>query len=193
MSSRLPKLVAFDLDYTLWPLWIDTHVDAPLKRNGQELNKVVDRYGQEVSFYPQVPHVLHRLRASGVIVASCSRTSAPDLASSALNLLLVPPKKGDKNGVPTRAADFFDQNEIYPGSKITHFKQLHKKTKIPYSEMLFFDDEHRNSEVESLGITFVLVRKGVDERPFEQGLAEWRRRHPEEVVEDPAGDDVRGV
>ena len=65
---------------------------------------------------------------------------------------------------------------IESGSKITHFKELHKKTGIPYSEMvcdedsnrdhplirhfiffynyclkLFFDDEHRNNEVEKLG------------------------------------------
>ncbi|OJT02616.1 Magnesium-dependent phosphatase 1 [Trametes pubescens] len=78
--------------------------------------------------------------------------------------------------------------EIYPGSKIKHFKQLHKKTGIPYSEMLFFDDEHRNKEVESLGVTFCLVKSGVNDRAFESGLVEWRKRHPVEVAEDAAGD-----
>lgn len=86
MASRLPKLIAFDLEcvlyssarlqayirsYTLWPLWIDTHVGcklwaltmgasgqvgfflvanigffsvAPLTRDGDALNEVHDRY-----------------------------------------------------------------------------------------------------------------------------------------------------
>lgn len=34
------------------------------------------------------------------------------------------------------AIDFFDHLEIFPGSKIAHFKQLHKITGIPYSEMV---------------------------------------------------------
>lgn len=38
------------------------------------------------------------------------------------------------------------------GSKITHFEKLHQKTGIPYEEMLFFDDERRNSETEQLGM-----------------------------------------
>jgi magnesium-dependent phosphatase 1 len=57
-------------------------------------------------------------------------------ARDALTLLLIPPKPGDKDAKPDKAIDFFDQLEIYPGSKIPHFKQLHKKTGIPYEEMV---------------------------------------------------------
>lgn len=38
-----------------------------------------------------------------------------------------------------------------PGSKLRHFKSIHKKTGIAYADMLFFDDESRNKEVEQLG------------------------------------------
>ncbi|KAI0086038.1 magnesium-dependent phosphatase-1 [Irpex rosettiformis] len=185
MTSRLPKLIAFDLDYTLWDLWIDTHVTPPLKSMG--INHVSDRHGSEVAFYHDVPEILHRLREAGVVIAACSRTSAPRVARQALSLLLVPPQVGDKKSPPKSAIEFFDQLEIYPGSKITHFKKLREKTGLPYSEMLFFDDERRNKEVESLGVTFCLVKKGIDDRTFEHGLAEWRKRHVKEVVEDADG------
>ena len=38
----LPKMVVFDLDYTLWPFWVDTHVSAPLKAK-EGGAKAVDR------------------------------------------------------------------------------------------------------------------------------------------------------
>ena len=34
------------------------------------------------------------------------------------------------------------------------------------------------------GVTFCLVKRGLDDRTFEHGLTEWRRRHPVEVMED---------
>ena len=41
----LPKLIAFDLDYTLWPFWVDTHVSAPVKARDNN-SRAVDRYGE---------------------------------------------------------------------------------------------------------------------------------------------------
>lgn len=38
----LPKLIAFDLDYTLWPFWVDTHVSAPVKARDNN-SRAVDR------------------------------------------------------------------------------------------------------------------------------------------------------
>ncbi|OBZ73221.1 putative magnesium-dependent phosphatase P8B7.31 [Grifola frondosa] len=187
MTSRLPKLIALDLDYTLWDLWIDTHVSPPLRREGDALNEIRDKHNHNISFYHHVPEIFHRLREAGVIIAACSRTSAPSLARQALSLLLVPAPAGNKHAPPTPALEFFDQLEIYPGSKIKHFKKLHAKTGLPYSEMVtLFYDERRNREVESLGVTFCLVASGLDDRSFEHGLKEWRRRHPVEVVEDAA-------
>ncbi|KAF8196950.1 magnesium-dependent phosphatase-1 [Pholiota molesta] len=189
MSTTLahPQLIAFDLDYTLWDLWIDTHVTGPLRRHKNAVNEVLDKHGEPISFYADVPHILHRIqshslqRDSGeedgrVVIAACSRTHAPDLANQCLRLLLVPPPKEQASATPKSAIEFFDELEIYPGSKLKHFKALHERTGIPYSEMLFFDDEIRNAEVEKLGVTFCHVPLGLTLEMFEKGLKEWRRR-----------------
>jgi magnesium-dependent phosphatase 1 len=43
--------------------------------------------------------------------------------------------------------------------------------------MLFFDDEARNAEVESLGVTFILVGSdGVTHSLLEKGIQEWQRK-----------------
>jgi magnesium-dependent phosphatase 1 len=54
---------------------------------------------------------------------------------------------------------------------------LHATTGLDYSDMLFFDDEARNQEVEDLGVTFVLIGSdGVTHENFDEGIEEWRRR-----------------
>lgn len=46
----LPKIFVFDLDYTLWPFWVDTHVSAPIKAKDNN-SRCVDRY----RFWTQSP------------------------------------------------------------------------------------------------------------------------------------------
>uniref|UniRef100_A0A8C9M7R8 Magnesium dependent phosphatase 1 n=1 Tax=Panthera tigris altaica TaxID=74533 RepID=A0A8C9M7R8_PANTA len=73
--TRLPKLAVFDLDYTLWPFWVDTHVDP-----------VRDRRGQTVRLYPEVRDVLERLQGLEVPVAAASRTGEIEGANQLLEL-----------------------------------------------------------------------------------------------------------
>jgi magnesium-dependent phosphatase 1 len=80
--------------------------------------------------------------------------------------------------VNVRGIDFFDEMEIYPGSKTTHFQSLQKKTGIDYRDMLFFDDEARNRNVErELGVLMILVPDGTNNEDFDRGVREWRKRN----------------
>jgi magnesium-dependent phosphatase 1 len=74
-------------------------------------------------------------------------------------------------------ADVIDYFEIYPGSKLKHLSSLHAKTGIPYNEMIFFDDEMRNKEVEKkLGIHFVYVPNGMTLELFISAVKEFSKK-----------------
>lgn len=103
-SLPLPKIVVFDLDYTLWPFWVDTHATPPLKASSAH-DHVKDRLGESYAFYTEVPSILYALRERGILVGAASRTSAPDLAREMLRLLHIQ----DKDVKRKKAIDYFDQ------------------------------------------------------------------------------------
>ncbi|CAK4034046.1 magnesium-dependent phosphatase-1 [Lecanosticta acicola] len=168
----LPKMIVFDLDYTLWPFWVDTHISSPLKPDPAVPGLVVlDRYREPCAFYNDIPSILHNIKSRNITLSAASRTSAPELARSMLSLLRIPSPEN-----PT-AISLFDHLEIYPGSKTTHFKKLHEKSGVAYEEMLFFDDESRNRNVEELGVVMQLVRDGVSRKEIDRGVELWRKRN----------------
>ncbi|KAK0550266.1 hypothetical protein OC846_003746 [Tilletia horrida] len=135
-SGPLPSVFVFDLDYTLWPLWVDTHVDPPLKRRGQDLNCVYDRSGTSLSFFPHVSTILFFLKRNKIPIGIASRTSAPDAARQALRGLHIVDTAGpEEEQTPVPAISLCDHMEIYPGSKIRHFKSIQKALGHEFEDM----------------------------------------------------------
>ena len=162
LPSHLPKLVVFDLDYTLWPFWADTLYDSHYKSDGT--GGVVGRRGADrKKLYPDSRDILEILNKANVPIAAASRTDDPPMARNLLVLFDI-----DR---------YFSFKEIYPGSKVNHFKRFHKDSRVAYKDKIFFDDEERNiEEIALLGVTCVHVERGINKKTFFQGLKTFSRK-----------------
>ena len=161
------------------------------------------RWGESFAFYPDVPSILLAASAISITIAAASRTSAPDLANQMLKLLYLRPLPLTNSSTPLspttpttptftssnnsskdkRAIDVFSHLQIFPGDKKQHFTKLKKQSGLPFEEMLFFDDETRNRNVETLGVVMWLVCDGVSRAEVDKGVREWRRRNGRERSE----------
>mmetsp|Transcript_4664 Transcript_4664/g.15450 ORF Transcript_4664/g.15450 Transcript_4664/m.15450 type:complete len:155 (-) Transcript_4664:543-1007(-) len=143
----------------------------PFTKDGQ--GRVFDRRKTEVVPYKPGLEALHEMHTApewkGVKVGYASRTEYPEWAMACLGLIEV------GSGVSMKDAGHYF--EIYPGNKKAHFKRFHEESGIPYSDMLFFDNERRNcTDVGHLGVTCIYTPDGMTERFWKEGLKEHARR-----------------
>lgn len=141
------KIFVFDLDFTIWDAggtWCDATNPPYFFKNG----KLIDQSGNWIRPYPDVLKILDLLKENNKLIVAASRTYEPTWANNLMQLLEID--------------NYFDLKEIYPASKIRHFERIHHHFGIPYSEMIFFDDEYRNiEEVGKLGVKADFVRSGI--------------------------------
>jgi len=150
-----------------------------------------NRTGEEWGFYAEVPQLLHDIKSSGIKLAVASRTHTPKLARQMLQLLSIESpaapastnegRNGESsNYAPKRipAIEAFDDLQIFPDNKVKHMFNIRKALGVGYSDMLFFDDEMRNKNVErELGVAFHCVDNGgMSMQAFDDGIDAWRRR-----------------
>ncbi|KAF7843023.1 magnesium-dependent phosphatase 1 [Senna tora] len=141
----LPRLVVFDLDYTLWPFYCEC-------RSKREMP----------SMYPQAKGILYALKDKGIDVAIASRSPTADTARTFLDKLSI--------------KSMFVAQEIFSSwtHKTDHFQRIHSRTGVPFNSMLFFDDENRNIQaVSKMGVTSILVGKGVNLGALREGLTRF--------------------
>ena len=157
----------FDVDFTLWPYWCDTHTHPPF--NLQPDGQVKDGRGQILRLYDDVPSILLALRSAGIKIAFASRTHEPKWLEDIARKMRI-------DGGGRTLWDFADYREIFPGDKIKHFKNISAKSGYPCSNMLFFDDESRNRNVTKLGVTFVDAEGGVTVDMVREGLCDYQKQ-----------------
>ena len=156
LAMTNPKLIVFDLDFTLWDCG-GTWCDCLWPPFSGPPESVRDSQGRHVRLYSEVMPLLDQLGEEGIPLAIASRTEQPGWARQLLEMLDI--------------SERFAYQEIFPDSKLTHFQNLAEATTLPYDSMLFFDDEQRNlRDLESLGVQCVFVPNGLTQSLFDKGL-----------------------
>ncbi|SMN18412.1 similar to Saccharomyces cerevisiae YER134C Magnesium-dependent acid phosphatase, member of the haloacid dehalogenase superfamily [Maudiozyma saulgeensis] len=155
-----PEVGAFDLDYTVWPCYCDTHLAppfTPVKKANGEVHTVVDARGFELSFYDDIPRIITDLKEHGAKIISASRTWAPEIAKELLNEFKV-----KYNGKLVTLGELFDATEWGERSKVGHIgdglKKIYGNDNLRKYKICLFDDESRNKDVEKFGVKFIYVR-----------------------------------
>jgi len=168
-KGRLPKLIAFDLDGTLWdPEMYELRGGTPFRRHKSKPAVAVSSAGEEVHLMGPSEAILRELATApdwkGVQIAYVSRTEYPEYAFPCMQTITVAPGLS--------MADVGHHAEIYPGRKTTHFKAIAARSGIPFRDMLFFDNERRNcTECAPLGITCIYTPSGMTQEMWDKGLA----------------------
>eukprot|EP00667_Euglena_gracilis_P023758 EG_transcript_26989 len=173
VSGRLPRLVAFDLDATVWfPEMCHLYGGgAPFSvlPNGN----VQDRNGTEVYLMGDARRILHTLKTApewaDTKVAYCSGTDEPGWARELMRKIDV----GD--GITLE--EVADYMQIRKGTKDSLFRAIQEQSDVPFEEMLFFDNETPNiRSVAPLGVTTIYCPKGLTADVWDRGLQEFAGR-----------------
>ncbi|KAI5558329.1 hypothetical protein BDE02_17G033000 [Populus trichocarpa] len=108
MFQVLPRLVVFDLDYTLWPFYCDC-------RSKREMP----------SLFPQAKGILYALKEKGIDMAIASRSSTSDIAKTFIDKLSLKPM-------------FVAQEIFASWThKTDHFQMIHTRLGYPLTPCFF--------------------------------------------------------
>ncbi len=160
------KLVAFDLDGTIWSpdMYMLWGGGAPF--NQVSPTHLKDRSGQSVNLLGVSGEVLDgfgRGKLEGVMPSWVSCTDEPSWADECLNLFQTTSGSTLKSCV--------ELEMIFKANKKTHFRKLQDETGIQFGDMLFFDNEMGNiRSVSELGVKCVFCPDGLTGEAWKEGL-----------------------
>jgi len=173
MTTKLPKVVVFDLDGCVWDpemyeLWGSG--GAPFKLRSD--SNLSDRSGTVVRLLGDVKNIMREFKTeekwSGITIAVASSCDEPSWARECIKKFPV--------SEDLKLADVFDADniEIYKRCKSTHLRNISKQTGVDLKEMIFFDNQYGNcQDVAKVGVTSVYTPDGVTRKAFDEGLAKF--------------------
>ena len=167
-SNNNDFLVVFDLDYTLWPFWVDTHISPPfkvkkVKETGEKI--LEDGYSYEIKLYPEVFQILEKAKKEGIKMGTVSRTLEPEYGKQLLRLMDL--------------EKYFISCEFDTGTKIKSIEKIAKMAGISsgMKKCLLFDDETRNiRDIERAGGIGILLENGLNNEKFKEGIEKIKAR-----------------
>lgn len=165
-----PSVIVFDLDYTLWPYFIDQHVRPPIaKRINNSVIEITDKHGNGYKSYKDVTLILRTLKEKCLgndgHLAIASKSTTCKLAMEAIEFY------GWKQ--------YLSSFQIYYRTKSNHMNEIKKELKFEsFEEVLFFDDDHSNvGPTAKLGVLPYLVDKdGLSKNAIMNGLTQFANK-----------------
>jgi magnesium-dependent phosphatase 1 len=169
-----PKCIVFDLDYTLWPFNVDSHLIPPFRFGAKDNDtEIYDHAKRKINLYEDIALILKTLKShsfkddQAYYMAIASRSSTTDLALQLIEMF--------------KLQELFDSVQIYTGTKLKHLKNIKAELKLAsFNEILFFDDNKSNlTQTESLGVTGYQVRRhyGLNTSELVKGLEKFSFFH----------------
>jgi magnesium-dependent phosphatase 1 len=167
-----PKLLVFDLDYTVWPCYIEMY-DEPFERFTKHLQDkrvhVRDRCKKEITCFEDIDELLKFLYEQSLNgklkLAVASRSTGRKAAMDYLKLLGY-----DK---------YFSSIQIYPGNKTRHIKKICEEIgHRNFNEIIFYDDDVENMyNTKHLGIHTCLLnpKNGLNLACFIKSLKDFNK------------------
>ena len=107
---------------------------------------------------------INRLNSQGhnIRAGVASKTDEPDWADMCMDHLVI------EDGTTLKTC-FGNLIEIAFSNKTQHFQRLHRKTGIPYENMVFFDNEYGNiRSVSSLGVHCIYTPNGMERKHWNE-------------------------
>mmetsp|Transcript_38769 Transcript_38769/g.61408 ORF Transcript_38769/g.61408 Transcript_38769/m.61408 type:complete len:174 (-) Transcript_38769:17-538(-) len=166
---HLPPVIVFDLDGTLWaPEMYEMFGGGGAPFSVVNSGELRGCDGTKVLLIADVPDILQILEDSpSTTVAIASRTDEPRWANECMEKFKT--KKGRS------ILSLIRISEIYKGSKTIHLKEIARKSKCSFGDLVFFDNEMGNVEdARGLGVHAVYCPDGVTKKAWEEGISMWK-------------------